>query len=636
MGWMTKLYETYENCKELAGTVNDDGTMLLPVAHSTQKAQIEIALNWEGNFRSAMVVPKADAETVIPVTEDSASRSSGNTPHPLCDKLVYIAGDYEKYVEDKKKKNFRKYFQKYISFLEQWKCSEFSNPKVNATYQYLIQEKVIRDLSDCGIVQLRDGKIDSSLKMDGVSQLDLFVRFRVEGISDNEFPEVWKDKRMYQDYIHFYLSSRQGTGICYVTGREAYCTDKHPSKIRHSGDKSKLISANDESGFTYRGRFVNKDETNKVSFEVSQEAHNALKWLIARQGISLGEMVLVAWGTCHADEIDIIGNRENMWTLYWYEKDAVDADNKYIWYGDTEIMYQRKLKSSIFGSQCDIEDDENIVVMAVEAATTGRLSITYYKEMSGSRYKSCIQKWHRNCVWTPSFFFKNDYSDYYFCTPTLKNIIRTTYGVEQNNLLKVKDNIMKAGILRLIPCVLEGKRVPKDMERRLILNASRPEAYSWTNWNKILLTACAVIKYNKEESSMVLKEENHSRDYLYGRMLAVAEYLERHAQTGDFRMTNAERYMAVFQRRPYTTWERLYKKLLPYIKKLRNVGQVYKKQIVDIMSLFEEREGKSEFKNDAPLSGEYLEGYSNQLSALYMRQIDNKNKKENEKQEVSL
>ena len=58
----------------------------------------------DGNFKSARKVEKAESVTIIPVTEDSGTRSSGIAPHPLCDKLCYIAGDYTTYTNDKKTK----------------------------------------------------------------------------------------------------------------------------------------------------------------------------------------------------------------------------------------------------------------------------------------------------------------------------------------------------------------------------------------------------------------------------------------------------------------------------------------------------------------------------------------------------
>ena len=34
------------------------------------------------------------------ITEKSGSRTAGKEPHPLCDNLRYLAGDYTKYYKD--------------------------------------------------------------------------------------------------------------------------------------------------------------------------------------------------------------------------------------------------------------------------------------------------------------------------------------------------------------------------------------------------------------------------------------------------------------------------------------------------------------------------------------------------------
>lgn len=112
MGWLERCYETYEkNLTEVGKSAmhgDKEAPMLLPVAHTTQKVQAEISLSAEGSFLSARVVRPDEATTVIPCTEGSSSRTSGPVPHPLVDKLQYIAGDYTAY-GGKKKSEYRAY-----------------------------------------------------------------------------------------------------------------------------------------------------------------------------------------------------------------------------------------------------------------------------------------------------------------------------------------------------------------------------------------------------------------------------------------------------------------------------------------------------------------------------------------------
>ena len=69
-----QLYDTYENATKIKNIRNSND--LLKIAHSRQNAQIEIIINKDGNFVDAQFVPIDEADTVIPVTESSASRSS--------------------------------------------------------------------------------------------------------------------------------------------------------------------------------------------------------------------------------------------------------------------------------------------------------------------------------------------------------------------------------------------------------------------------------------------------------------------------------------------------------------------------------------------------------------------------------
>lgn len=142
MSWMSELYQVYENnCGK-----EDEKTVLLPVAHSTANAQIEVTLSEEGAFITASKIEdKTEAETIIPVTEDSCARSSGNTPHPFADKLLYIAGDYKYYATGKRADN-TEYYRAYMEQLKKWCDSVYVHLAVKAVYAYLEKKCLIKDL----------------------------------------------------------------------------------------------------------------------------------------------------------------------------------------------------------------------------------------------------------------------------------------------------------------------------------------------------------------------------------------------------------------------------------------------------------------------------------------------------------
>ena len=182
MAWMKRLAETYDLYQDLAGIVKDGQPVLLPVSHSTINAQIEVTLNEAGEFVMGKVVEKGDEVTIIPVTEDSAARSSGVAPHPLCDKLCYVAGDYSLFVVDgkKKKQDKTEYYNKYMDQLCKWVNSPFSHPMVAAIYQYLQKASLIQDLVDCGVLKLDENEmLDHQIKIHGNEQKEAAVRFQV-------------------------------------------------------------------------------------------------------------------------------------------------------------------------------------------------------------------------------------------------------------------------------------------------------------------------------------------------------------------------------------------------------------------------------------------------------------------------
>ena len=356
LSWIQKLYDTYENCRSEVGVVRTDGkTPLLPIAHSTQNAQIEIALNGDGDFIRARVLEKDEAVTIIPVTEDSATRSSGIAPHPLCDKLQYIAGDYTNYVDKKKGEEF---YDKYIEQLEGWCYSTYSNRKVSAILNYLKKKALIADLVEQKILLCDDnGLLSKGVKMGAGDQSDAFIRFKVE-IPNEEESAVWLDLDVYGSSINYYLSLQEDKDLCYVTGREIPCSEKHPAKVRHTGDKSKLISANDNASFTYRGRLGDKNDKNKVvsvGYETSQKAHNALRWLIDKQGYKNGDQVVVAWGTKNQDIPEILEDTED--GIFGQEETPAVS---------TETEFAARLSRSIAGYGSDLDTKAEIDRKSVE------------------------------------------------------------------------------------------------------------------------------------------------------------------------------------------------------------------------------------------------------------------------------
>lgn len=113
---------------------------------------------------------------------------------------------------------------------------------------------------------------------------------------------------------------------------------------------------------------------------------------------------------------------------------------------------------------------------------------------------------------------------------------------------------------------------------------------------------------------MALDKSRKSRDYLYGRLLAAADSLERFAlfTSEKKRDTNAARLMQRFADRPCSTWKSIEFSLAPYKARLGGRTKKYLDAIDETMCLFD----AEEFILDKPLNGEFLLGYHCQREDL--------------------
>ena len=122
---------------------------------------------------------------------------------------------------------------------------------------------------------------------------------------------------------------------------------------------------------------------------------------------------------------------------------------------------------------------------------------------------------------------------------------------------------------------------------------------------------------------MSLDTENRSRDYLYGRLLAIAENIESYALylAEEKRATTAERYMQRFAEHPFATWRNIELALKPYQDRLRSRGKDTGTQAIgEIMELFQ----RNDFICDEKLSGEFLLGYHCQKMEINRQIADRK------------
>jgi CRISPR-associated protein Csd1 len=635
MNWIQSLYETYEKCQNMIGYSAESARPLLPICHITTQTHIEVVIDGNGNFRRARLVDKDDSTTIIPATENSAGRTGKKpTCHPLSDSLQYLAGDFGDYggeVTSGFSKDPTEPYRNFVDLLTKWCQSEYSHPKARAVLAYVQKKSLMRDLAAQKILMLDgNGKLQSKenaqrhknikdiFSVVG-SQDKAFVRWVVESPEGGE-SRVWLDETLWESWSNYYLNSRTDTGLCMVTGQERLLTNNHPKYIRREGDNAKIISANDDKGFTFRGRFTDDDGVQAcgVGMETSQKAHCALAWLISRQGYQAGDLAVVAWATSGAkllqptdDPIDAL------------DKDAPTEESKI---ADTAQDVAIRLKKKIAGYRQEIGERSDVVVIAVDTATeaTARLSIVYYRALKGSEFLERIEAWHETCAWRHTYRpievqdekgkTKKIYIPFYGA-PAPADIAEAAYGS------RLDDKLKKATIKRLLPCIVDGQPISRDLVESVVRRASNRAGSGGYDWSKALTIACALYrkyKHGKEKFEMSLDETRKTRDYLFGRLLAIADALEERAlyKAKEKRATNAARYMQQFSQRPYQTWKQLHEALTPYMVRLGG-AHYYKNLMAQVVNLNPEA-----LEGNKPLSGEYLLGYYCQRQKLREKSDD--------------
>ncbi len=619
MSWIQKLYETYDRN---AGHEIDGSDSLMPISHTTQQVQIEIVLDVDGVFKRASVLDKNVCNTMIPCSEESGGRA-GSKPahHPLCDKLQYVAADFVEFggiVTSGFSKQPMEPYQKFLAALQVWAKSDYGHPKLTAVLRYVENGNVVSDLIRAAILQTdSEGKIlkkwtgekeqtPAIFRVIQATQTpdEAFVRWRVEEIG-NPITSTWDDQALIEAWIKYYQERQTKRGYCMVIGEEKALSLQHPAKLRHGGDKAKLISSNDTTGFTFRGKFIDSGEAASVGFEVTQKAHNALRWLIARQAYRNGDQVVVSWAVGgkpipnpFLSTLDLLGIELPSQTM------ASEI-------GDVAQAFALRLKSAIRGYGKELSPTEDIVVMGIDSATPGRMAITFYRELKGSEFLARIEAWHIKCAWPQNFGKDRKFVG----APAPRDVAEAAYG------RRLDDKLRKVVIERFLPCIVDGALLPRDLVESTLRRASnRTGSDEKWEWEKCLGIACALFKGSQTERDyqMTLENDRKTRDYLYGRLLAIAENIESRALfvARENRDTTAARLMQRFADRPYSTWRTIELALTPYKTRLRasRGGYLFKMDglLDDVMGTFT----GDDFTQDGPLSGEFLLGYHCQRQAL--------------------
>lgn len=662
MSWLSRLYHTYEQVKD-----NADAQLhyaLMPYYHVKQNVQIIVTINDKGDFVSARLARDGNGKlksqvTTIPATNDSATRTSSPVAHPLADKLQYVAKDF--FIKSKNKKDVFDLFEKTLT---DWCQSPFSHPKAQAVLRYTQKGTLTQDLINAGIILADEtGNIlyvknasdypDSILALlvkngGEFDQGSAFVAWEVinADIAQGDIT-TWKDDSLFTAWQNYYASFDSKEGFCHVTGEHKALASKHPNRVLKSASNAKLISANDMSGFTFLGRFTDDDKSIakqgyqavNISAEVTEKAHAALAWLLTNQGHEESGQAMVAWaidGSKIPQPYKPIVPQaviEDAWGDFDSEEFAdiddsheiEEQSSKLHHHKDIGSQFAHNLKKTMEGYRQKLTDNDQISVISLDSATPGRMAVTYYYEAMPDDYLTAIADWYDNFAWYAFYFDKETNQKHMTIqAPTPYQIAVSAYGS------RVSDAVRKQVVSQVLPVIVEGyyRQIPKTLMELCVKRACNPLGLENWEWEQNLSVACSLyrgyynrLKNDKKRSYTVALQENYtSRDYLYGRLLAIAEDIESLALyvAGENRVTTAQRYMQQFANRPFSTWRNIELSLDPYMKRLKNnrPDYLFNKQnlLNDVMSKFD----INDFNNDGQLSGEFLLGYHCQKMAFYL------------------
>ena len=586
MGLMKQAYDTYCAMEKQYAGVYDAKIRepLVPVSHQIANADLEITLDSEGNLLDARVVEKEEAATIIPVTELSSGRTGDTScAHPLCDQIRFFSPLYP-----------AKY-DAYLTQLHRWVQSPYTHPKLSAIARYVEKGKILEDMARLGLIALDEKGLPVKEK--------LLVRWRVESGKEGEISACWQDQSLFRAFIDYYASTKKEDAVfCMVSGKLAPPANQHPKKIINICANAKLVSANDTSGFTYRGRFQSDAEAMTMSYEASQKSHNALHWLAATQGVAIGGRTFLCW------------NPQGVEIQQAHAPFLRKGTPKQVKYSD----YRKALSETLRGWKETIPADTGVVIAAFDAATSGRLALTYYSELPASDFLERLHNWDAICCW--------EHDPFGVQAPSLFQIANCAFGTvrasDNQTKLETDERVLRQQVQRLLSCRVDKGKMPADIARAAAAEASNLQIMDTPLCETVLSTTCAVLRkyyydWYREEWNMSLEPEKKDISYQYGRLLAVFEKIERDTFDKDEqREPNAIRMQSVFAKRPrYASrilWEQLKKAYYPHLKPKCKV--FYESLIGEII---ESISNLPQAEHEEALKDSYLFGYYLQKEALY-------------------
>jgi hypothetical protein len=373
-----------------------------------------------------------------------------------------------------------------------------------------------------------------------------------------------------------------------------------------------------------------------VGYETSQKLHAILSWLIEKQGFKNGEQVVVAWAVKGENIPEPLTCEECELPDELIEQEVTTPSQPKLSLGnDIGEAFSNHLSDVLRGYDKKLNPSDEVVILGLDAATSGRLSVTFYRDKLWQDYREKISKWQSDLAWPMlklvegSRKKKRVIKVIRACRPL--EVALTAYGS------KVDAKLKKATIERLMPCIADAAPIPSDLVEQCVRKAASRHSFAISlQWEAALGVACSLYRgacarqtgHKERKYTIVLQEELTSRNYLYGRLLAIIEFVEKKALliNDDKRSSNVERLFFRFADYPASTWLNLVKAVQPYrLRLIQKKHGIWLRQMDKLVDNIVNSFAYEDFVSDKKLTGEFLLGYDCQRRALWGKKTDTEN-----------
>jgi CRISPR-associated protein Csd1 len=241
------------------------------------------------------------------------------------------------------------------------------------------------------------------------------------------------------------------------------------------------------------------------------------------------------------------------------------------------------------------------------------LAITFYREFGGAEFLDRVEAWHEQFAWHQNFGKDRKFIG----APAPRGIAEAAYGPH------VDERLRKACVERLLPCLVDGQPLPRDLVDQTFRRTTRRVGLEVWDWERTLGVACALFRgyqhqLTQGKFTMALEADRNTRDYLFGRLLAYAERIEERGLhlAGEKRDTHAAKLMQRFADHPSSTWRQINGLLGSSKSRLRSRSPGYLHQLEQQIDQIFTRFQGADFISDRKLTAEFLLGYHCQRACL--------------------